>query len=130
MRRRARIRCSTSSRTTESIPPLKAVATRSPGRTTPASCAATRAATPCALPPEELLLRFLELAITDELLEPCFQQLVDRLVFQLAPCFLERLAQILQHYIVIAMRPAGRLVDDAVDETERLQPGRRDAERL
>src|SRR5262249_26363117 len=105
-------------------------ATRLPGRTTPASCAATRPTIPSAVPLEELLLRFLELAITDELLEPCLQQLVDRLVLQLAPGFLERLAQLLQHPAVVAMGPAGRLVDDAVDQAERLQPGRRDAERL
>src|SRR5262245_47595801 len=59
-----------------------------------------------------LLLGFLELAITDELLQTCFQQLVDRLVLHLAPRILQRLAHVLQHRVVIAVRSARRLVDD------------------
>src|SRR5215831_5007296 len=128
--RRARSRCSTSSRTTESIPPLRAATIRARGRTIEVSWAPARSINPSALRTGDLLLRFLELAITDQLFQARFHELVDRFVLQLAPRVLQRLAQVLQHRIVIAVRPARRLAHDAVDEAQRLQARCRDPERF
>src|SRR5262245_33714978 len=77
-----------------------------------------------------LLLDFLELAIADELLETVLEQPLDGRLLHLAPAFLQRLLQALHHRLVIAVRPARRLADDAVDQAQRLQPCRRDAQRL
>src|SRR5262249_13692366 len=125
--RRARSRCRMSSRTAESTPPLKATTRRSPGLTTPASCSVTRETRSAAA---RLLLRFLELAMTDELREPRFQQLVDRLVLELPPGLLQRSLEVLHHCFVIAVSAPRRLGDNAVYQPERLQPRRGDAERF
>src|SRR5689334_19934522 len=109
------------------MPPERPSTTCSPGRTISFRTPATRTAMPA-----EAALRFgfLELAILDELLEACFEQLAHRSVLQLPPAILEGFLQILDRRFVVAVRPAGRLVHDLVDETQRFEPRRCNAERL
>src|SRR5687767_8441369 len=121
-------RCRQSSRTMESTPPESPTATRSEGLTTFASCAATRATNPPALPPpfvkggpggnlpppfikgglrgDLFLLDFLELAIADELLEARLEQPVHRGFPELPPALLQCLLEILHCRVVIAVRAA------------------------
>src|SRR5689334_4596734 len=119
--------CRQSSRTTESTPPERPTTTRvEDPRMSPIRSAsrAGRSAT------ELLLLDFLELAIADELLEAALEQLLEGHLTDLAQAVLQRLLQALHHGVVIAVRAAQRLRNDPVDQAERFQPGRRDAERL
>src|SRR5689334_8199460 len=112
----------------ESIPPLKPRTRRSPPRTSGARRALTRAESVGV----RLLLRFdfLELAIADQLLEALLEQLIKWLLAQLPPALLKCFLQALHHRFMIAMRASERLVDDLVDQPERLEASRSDAERL
>src|SRR3954471_16768045 len=109
------------SSTTESTPPESPMTKRLPRTSTIArrTAAGTSA-----------LLGFLELAIAHEPFQPAFDQLFRLLLLHL----LQRLGQgPLQSLIAglrVAMRPAERLGDDLVDEAERLQAARRDAQCL
>src|SRR5512134_1702453 len=104
--------------TTESTPPERPATRRSDGLTMSSSCAATRP-TRSGL----LLLDFLELAIADQLLESGLEQLVERRFLELPPGVLQRLLDALHGRVLVAVRAAQRLADDAVNQAKRLQAG-------
>src|SRR6187549_350568 len=124
MRRSRATRCRQSSRTTESAPPERPTTRRPEGLTMSLIFAATRAANPPAsLPPlieggvkgGSLLLDFLELAISDELLEALLEQPVQRRFLDLAQALLQYLLEARHHRVGVAVRTAQRLRHDTVD---------------
>src|SRR6185503_10665392 len=128
MRRSRATRCKQSSRTTESTPPERPTTRRPEGLTMSLIFAATRSTR---LPGAGLLLLdFLELAISDELLEALLEQPVQRRFLDLAQALLQDLLEARHHRVGVAVRPAQRLRHDAVDQPQRFQPRCRDAERL
>src|SRR5574342_1225075 len=114
MRRRRARRCRRSSKTIESSPPLRPTSSRSPGLTARRSSRSTTETRPARLPPR---LDLLEFAIPDQLVEAGCQQLFRRLIAQWFPGVLQRLAQVLQHGLRIAVCAAQWLVHDLVDES-------------
>src|SRR5574341_2637164 len=76
------------------------------------------------------LARFLELAIGHQALEPALDELFRLLLLKSFQRLRQRLLERLHRRLGVAMRAAQRLGHDLVDEAERLQAVRRDAERL
>src|SRR5581483_892675 len=111
------------SRTTESTPPERPTASRAPGGTDGARRAATRLTS-------SFELGFLVFAIAHQALEAILDERRDVLLRERAQRVLQRLLEGERHRRGVAVRAAERLVQDAVDEPERLQPARGDAERL
>src|SRR3954447_18317401 len=109
------------SSTTESTPPDSPTRTRFPSNR---SSARPMAAVTSAL------LGFLELAIAHEPFEPRFHQLLRLLVLDLLQRLGQGALERLRRRLRVAVRPAERLGDDLVDQTQGLQPARRDAELL
>src|SRR5262249_16795786 len=106
---------------TESTPPESPTRMRLPASS--GAARATAAGT-------SALLGFPELAIAHEPVEPRLHQLFPLLLLDLLERFGERALERLRRGLRIAMRTAERLGHDLVDEPERLQPARGDAERL
>src|SRR3990172_2574768 len=117
-------RCSRSSSTTESTPPLRPATSRSPRLIFCIRTWVTRASSAL------LDGDFLVLAITHQPLEPRFEQFFSRFVLQRAPGILQCLLQVLHHRIVIAMGTTQRLGYDLVNQAESLETGCGDAECL
>src|SRR5688572_3240146 len=95
------------SRTTESTPPERATAVRGLA-----------------------LARFLELAMAHQALKPLLDELARLFLLQLLQRLGERFLERLRRGLRIAVRAAERLGNDLVDQAERLQAVRGDAERL
>src|SRR6185436_10813553 len=105
----------------ESTPPERPTATRLPRR----SCARKNARTA-----RSALGGFLEPAIAHQALEALLDELLRLLFLHLPQRLDERLLQRRRGRLRIAVRAAERLIDDPVDEAERLQAARGDAERF
>ena len=80
--------------------------------------------------PASALGRVAEAAVGLQPLVAALHQLAHRQVADLAEGVVQRPLQERGHLLDVAMRAADRLVDDLVDQAERLQPVRRDAELL
>src|SRR5689334_941442 len=113
----------------ESRPPESATPTWPPSGSACARRSATARPTPsCARSSAGRDL--LESTISEDLVFACLEQGLDRVLLQLAQRFGQRLLQRDHHRGMIAMRAAGGLVHDLVDQPELLQPPGRDAERF
>src|SRR5262245_43163286 len=114
MRSASRERTSASSRTTESSPPENPTHTRDP-----ASAASGIS-----------LRDFLELAIVHQAILAALEERIDRQVLERAQRVLDRLLEVLRRIRGVAMGAAERLVDHLVDQAQRLQARRGDAQAL
>src|SRR3954469_9795336 len=115
-------RTAASRRTVESAPPLKATA-RGRGSSRPARAAAA------GLPAGSggFGLGVGEAAIALQPLVAPLQQLADLQVAELAPGVVQCALEEGGHLLVVAVRATHRLVDDLVDQAQRLEAVRRDA---
>src|SRR5262249_18424648 len=102
---------------------------RCPGPAPDRRCPGAMAIPAGVLRPAPWLLReLLELAVVDPALLAALEQLLGRQVLQAAKAVLDRLLEVLGRLRVVAMRAAERLGHDLVDDAERLQARRGDAE--
>src|SRR5215472_6701247 len=127
---RADARHAASSSTMESRPPESATASLAPGSARSASAEASAASTEAVASCPSAGREFLELAITEQLVLARLEKRVDGLLLHVVQCLGQGLLQRGHHRRVVAVRAAERLVHHLVDQAERLQAWRRDAQRL